>query len=67
MEIAHKDILSEAFMDACSDIDIPIADDYNGGNYEGAHYAQMSQFSRALGGPTNKIVVAPWGPLGAKS
>ena len=43
MEIAHKDILSEAFMHACSDIDIPIADDYNGGNYEGAHYAQMSQ------------------------
>ena len=42
MEIAHKDILSEAFMHACSDIDIPIADDYNGGNYEGAHYAQMS-------------------------
>jgi choline dehydrogenase len=43
MEIAHKDILSEAFMRACSALDIPIARDYNGGDYEGAHYAQMSQ------------------------
>ncbi len=43
MEIAHKDSLSEAFMHACSDIGIPIARDYNDGDYEGAHYAQMSQ------------------------
>ena len=43
MEIAHKDALSEAFMEACSEIDIPISRDYNGGDYEGAHYAQMSQ------------------------
>ena len=43
MEIAHKDALSEAFMEACSEMDIPIARDYNGGDYEGAHYTQMSQ------------------------
>jgi choline dehydrogenase len=45
MDIAHKDALSEAFMEACVDIGVPIASDYNGADLEGAHYPQMSQIN----------------------
>jgi len=45
MDIAHKDALSEAFVDACVGSGIPIAKDYNGEIYEGVHYAQMSQIN----------------------
>ena len=45
MDLAHKDALSEAFVESCVRIGIPVAEDYNAENYEGVYYAQMSMIN----------------------
>lgn len=42
-DAAHKDALTEAFCEACTDIGIPVNADYNGSEYEGVSYFQFSQ------------------------
>jgi choline dehydrogenase len=38
----HPNALSDAFLTACRDAGIPQTDDYNGANYEGVSYLQLS-------------------------
>lgn len=38
----HPNELSDAFLEACSQADIPLTPDYNGEQYEGAGYLQLS-------------------------
>ena len=42
-DAAHKDALTEAFMNSCVEMGIPINKDYNGDEYEGVSYFQFSQ------------------------
>lgn len=42
-DAAHKDALTEAFLNSCLQIGIPNNRDYNGGVYEGVSYYQFSQ------------------------
>lgn len=37
-----RDQLSDAFVDACQQIGIPLTEDYNGARYEGVNYLQLS-------------------------
>lgn len=41
-DIAHKDAITEAFFNSCVSYGIAPTDDYNGANYEGVSYLQMS-------------------------
>lgn len=42
-DAAHKDALTEAFMNSCVEMGIPINKDYNGDEYEGVSYFQFTQ------------------------
>ena len=41
-DAAHKDALTEAFLESCVQMGIPVAEDYNGEKYEGVGYFQFS-------------------------
>lgn len=42
-DAAHQDVLTEAFLESCMQMGIPVTDDHNGESYEGVGYWQFSQ------------------------